>query len=95
MKKLEHPQLVDLIRKAYSAEKAASFAYQGHAASVKSKEEKISIKQIEMDEWNHRAEMLQIMKNHDIPVSKFYEIRFHIIGKIISGSCFIIGWFMH
>lgn len=91
---LQHPKLVDLIKKAYSAEKAAAFAYQGHAASVKSKEAKIAIRQIEMDEWNHRAEVLQIMKNHQISVSKMYEIRFHVIGKIISGSCFVIGWFM-
>lgn len=91
---LNHPKLVDLIRKAYSAEKAAAFAYQGHAASVKSKDEKIAIRQIEIDEWNHRAEVLQIMQNHNIPVSKFYEFKFHVIGKIISLSCYIIGWFM-
>ncbi len=92
--KLQHPQLVDLIQMAYSAEKAAAFAYQGHAASVKNAAEKIAIKQIEIDEWNHRAEVLHIMKEYDIPVSKWYEFRFHVIGKIISGSCFVIGWFM-
>jgi rubrerythrin len=92
--KLQHPQLVDLIQMAYSAEKAAAFAYIGHAASVKNKEEKIAIKQIEIDEWNHRAEVMLIMKEYDIPVSKWYEFKFHVIGKIISGSCFVIGWFM-
>ena len=92
--KLQHPQLVDLIQMAYSAEKAAAFAYIGHAASVKSKEEKIAIKQIEIDEWNHRAEVLLLMKEYDIPVSKWYEFKFHVIGKVISGSCFVIGWFM-
>ncbi|MBI3518308.1 MAG: hypothetical protein HY062_02980 [Bacteroidetes bacterium] len=94
MKTLQHPALVDLIRKAYSAEKAAAFAYQGHAASVKNEKEKIAIRQIEIDEWNHRAEVLQIMKDFDIPVSKWYEFKFHIIGKLISASCFVIGWFM-
>jgi len=92
--KLQHPQLVDLIQMAYSAEKAAAFAYIGHAASVKNKEEKIAIKQIEIDEWNHRAEVLLLMKEYDIPVSKWYEFKFHVIGKVISGSCFVIGWFM-
>ena len=52
--KLNHPKLVRLLQKAYSAEKAAAFAYIGHARSVKSKEEKIAIKQIEDDEWVHR-----------------------------------------
>jgi len=79
---------------AYSAEKAAAFAYQGHAGSVNNKDEKQAIHQIEIDEWNHRSEVLKIMKKYNIPVSKFYEVRFYIIGKIISYSCYVIGWFM-
>ena len=91
---LQHQELTDLLKKAYSAEKAAAFAYQGHAGAVKNPEEKKSIHQIEIDEWNHRQEVLQIMKQYNIPISKFYELRFHVIGKIISGSCYVIGWFM-
>jgi hypothetical protein len=92
--KLQHPALVDLIRQAYSAEKAAAFAYQGHAGSVKDSSEKLAIRQIEIDEWNHRSEVLAMMKQYDIPPSRYYELRFHIIGKIISWSCYVIGWFM-
>jgi hypothetical protein len=92
--KLKHPELVDLLKMAYSAEKAAAFAYQGHAASVKSNEEKKAIRQIEIDEWNHRKEVLDIMNEYGIPISKWYEFRFYVIGKLISGSCFVIGWFM-
>lgn len=91
---LNHKALIDLLQKAYSAEKAAAFAYQGHAGSVKDKTEKTAIKQIELDEWNHRKEVLEIMQKYNIPVSKYYEFRFYIIGKIISCSCYIIGWFM-
>jgi rubrerythrin len=91
---LQHPELIDLIKRAYSAEKAAAFAYQGHAASVKSNDEKKDIRQIEIDEWNHRKEVLEIMRQYNIPVSRYYEIRFHIIGKIISSACYVIGWFM-
>jgi hypothetical protein len=64
---LSHPQLIDLLQAAYSAE---------------------------MDEWNHRKEVLGIMKQYEIPISAYYEIRFHLIGKFISFSCYIIGWFM-
>lgn len=92
--KLNHPKLVDLLQRAYSAEKAAAFAYQGHAGSVKNILEKKAIHQIEMDEWNHRKEVLAIMSKYGIPVSKYYELRFHLIGKIISYSCYVIGWFM-
>ncbi|MBL0739886.1 hypothetical protein [Chryseolinea lacunae] len=87
-------ELVDLLKKAYSAEKAAAFAYQGHAGSVKDANQKKEIHQIEIDEWNHRKEVLSIMQQYNIPVSKRYEFRFHVIGKIISASCYVIGWFM-
>lgn len=92
--KIHHPRLVRLLQTAYSAERAASFAYQGHAGSVSSLEEKLAIRQIEMDEWHHRAEVLKIMLQYDIPISKWLEFRFYIIGKVISISCYLIGWFM-
>jgi len=92
--KLQHPELTDLMQRAYSAEKAAAFAYQGHAGSVKNINEKKAIKQIETDEWNHRQEVLTLMKQYDVPISRYYEIRFHLIGKLISASCYVIGWFM-
>lgn len=91
---ISHIELIDLLKKAYSAEKAASFAYQGHAGSVKNAIHKEEIHQIELDEWNHRREVLEIMNELEIPISKWYEIKFHIIGKIISGGCYVIGWFM-
>ncbi len=91
---LNHPALVDLLKQAYSAEKAASFAYQGHAGSVKLQQEKEEIRQIEMDEWEHRKEVLAIMQQYDVPVSRFYEIKYHLIGKLISWSCYVIGRFM-
>ena len=88
------PVLADLLRQAYSAEKAAAFAYQGHAGAVKNGAEKVAIRQIEIDEWNHRQEVRAIMAWYGIRPSRWYEIRFHVIGKIISGSCYVIGWFM-
>ncbi len=89
-----HKVLVDLLQMAYSAEKAAAFAYQGHAGSIKDPADKAAIHQIELDEWGHRHEVLTIMRQYDIAVSTWYEFRFHVIGKVISGSCYIIGWFM-
>lgn len=91
---LNHRKLVNLLQMAYSAERAAAFAYQGHAGSVKNEDEKLAIKQIEIDEWNHRSEVLCIMQIYNIPISKYYEIKYFVIGKIISFSCYVIGWFM-
>jgi len=91
---IKHKALIDLLQMAYSAEKAAAFAYQGHAGSVKDLAEKQAIHQIEVDEWNHRKEVLEIMNHYNISISAWYELKFHVIGKLISFSCYVIGWFM-
>ena len=91
---IEHPKLVKLLQLAYSAEKAAAFAYVGHAGSVRNPLEKTAIKQIEMDEWQHRETVLAIMRQYDIEPSRYNEIKYHILGRIISASCYVIGWFM-
>jgi rubrerythrin len=92
--KLQHKDLIDLLKKAYSGEKAAALAYSGHAASLKDQTEKAEIKQIEIDEWNHRHEIFQIMEKYEIEASKYYEFRSYIIGQIICLSCYFIGRFM-
>ncbi|MFO1002772.1 MAG: ferritin-like domain-containing protein [Planctomycetaceae bacterium] len=92
--KLQHPKLIRLLQLAYSAEKAAAFAYIGHAGSVKSPEEKAAIRQIELDEWQHRDTVLSLMRQYDIPVSRYFEFKYHILGRLISASCYVIGWFM-
>jgi hypothetical protein len=92
--KLNHPALVELLQRAYSAEKAAAFAYIGHAASLKKPADKAAVKQIEDDEWGHRRNVLVIMRQYGIPISSFYEVKFHVIGRVISASCHVIGWFM-
>jgi rubrerythrin len=89
--KLPHPPLVELLQRAYSAERAASLAYIGHAGSLKDPVAKATVKQIENDEWEHRRHVLAIMQRYDIPVSRAYEIRYYLIGKFIAGSCYVIG----
>ena len=92
--KLQHPKLIRLLQLAYSAEKAAAFAYIGHAGSVKSPVEKAAIRQIELDEWQHRETVLSLMRQYDVPISRYFEFKYHVIGRLISASCYIIGWFM-
>ncbi len=91
---LAHPALEKLLQKAYSAERAAAFAYIGHAASLKNPDAKAAVKQIEDDEWKHRENILGLMQRYGVPVSRWYEVRFYLIGKIISASCHVIGRFM-
>lgn len=92
--KLDHPPLVRLLQRAYSAERAAAFAYIGHAGSLKDPAAKVAVRQIEDDEWAHRRHVLAIMRRRDVPVSRWFEIKYWFVGKAISGSCHVIGWFM-
>ncbi len=92
--KLNHPQLVGSLRKAYSAERAASYAYIGHAGSLKDPEEKAAVREIEQDEWDHREQVLKIMLQYEVPVSQYYELKYFLIGKFIGYSCYFIGRFM-
>ena len=92
--KLKHPVLVRSLRKAYSAERAASYAYIGHAASLEDPEEIAAVKRIEDDEWDHRRHVGEIMAHYGIKPSRWEEIKFAIIGRCIGLSCHVIGRFM-
>ena len=91
---LSHPALTRLLQRAYSAERAASFAYIGHAGSLRDRQAKAAVNQIEQDEWAHRRHVLAIMQQYDVPVSRALELRYYVVGKMIAASCHVIGWFM-
>ena len=92
--KLAHPALVRLLQKACSAERAAAFAYVGHAASLRNPVAKAAVKQIEDDEWKHRENLRGLMLRHEVPVSRWQEVKYWLIGRCISASCHVIGRFM-
>ena len=91
---LGHPALVELLQKAYSGEKAAAFAYIGHARSLRDPAAKAAVRQIELDEWAHRENVRGMMERHGVPVSRWLEVKMHVIGRVISASCHVIGRFM-
>lgn len=92
--KFSHPGLACLLQKAYSGEKAAALAYIGHAGSLRCPEAKAAVKQIEEDEWHHRQNVLALMLQYEVPISRWQEFRCYWIGKIIAASCYVIGRFM-
>ena len=92
---LKHPELVASLKKAYSAERAACYAYIGHAGSLKDRDEIAAVKRIEDDEWDHRRHVGQIMAHYGIQPSRWQEIKYAIIGRCIGMSCYVIGRFMH
>lgn len=92
--RLKDPLLVGSLQKAYSAERAAALAYVGHANSLKKREERAQIQDIEKDEWHHREEVSKLMREYSIPVSKWMEFQYLLIGHVIGFSCHLIGRFM-
>jgi hypothetical protein len=38
--------------------------------------------------------VLGLMRRYDVPVSRWLEVKLHIIGRVISASCHVIGRFM-
>lgn len=91
---LDDKRLGRSLQLAYSAERAAAFAYIGHAGSLRDATEKTTVSQIEQDEWDHRTHVHEIMREYGIPVSKWLEVKYYVIGRIIGFSCYLIGRFM-
>ncbi len=82
-----------LLQLGYSAERAAAFAYRGHARSLKDPEEKTHIARIEAEEWEHRDNLLRMLNRLHLRPSRWLEWKYACIGRLISASCHIIGYF--
>jgi demethoxyubiquinone hydroxylase (CLK1/Coq7/Cat5 family) len=84
--------LIALLQLAYSAERAAAYAYRGHWHSVRDRLERIRIKQIEDEEWHHRALVGEMLASLGARPSKQREIRSLIIGRVLGVLCHLMGW---
>lgn len=85
--------LVRTLQGAYSGELAAAAAYNGHWRSVRDPEERARIRQIELEELDHRAldgELLAVLGEGPNPDWERSKTR---IGKVLSALCFVSGWF--
>jgi rubrerythrin len=85
-------KLIVLLQLAYSAERAAAYAYRGHWHSVVDADEKLRIKQIEDEEWHHRELVGEMLKCLHATPSRQREIRSLIIGRTLGFLCHIMGW---
>ena len=91
---MSHDALAALVRLAYSAERAACYAYASHAASVSDPQRKAAIKRIEHEEWEHRDQLGRLMTTLQIRPSRWLEVKYALMGRVIGLSCFVIGRFM-
>lgn len=85
--------LIHILQNAHAGELAAAYAYRGHWKSLKESEEKIRIKQIEAEEWTHRANVRKWLEKLDAEPNQFREKVFWTIGRGLGLICYISGWF--
>jgi demethoxyubiquinone hydroxylase (CLK1/Coq7/Cat5 family) len=86
--------LVRILQNAYSGEIAAALAYRGHWRSLRESPEKIRIRQIEDEEWDHRRRVGGWLVELDARPRPMREKVFWTIGRILGLTCHISGWFM-
>lgn len=87
-------RLVRLLQNAHAGERAAAFAYNGHAKSVRSPIERDEIARIEADEWRHRHELCHMLTELGERPRALRELWMMCIGTFISLFCRVGGWFV-
>lgn len=87
-------QLIRLLQKAYSGEKAAALAYRGHHRSAKKIEEREAIQKIEDEEWVHRNLVGQMLVELGAKPRWLREIFLGVIGKCLGHLCHVSGWYL-
>ncbi|MGH9928887.1 MAG: hypothetical protein ACREA9_06615 [Pyrinomonadaceae bacterium] len=84
--------LIALLQLAYSAERAAAYAYRGHWHSVADTDERARIRQIENEEWHHRELVGEMLGRLGGRPNRQREIRSLLIGRALGLLCHLVGW---
>ncbi len=85
--------LIRILQNAHAGELAAAYAYRGHWKSVRDGQEKSRIKQIEKEEWEHRAGIRKWLTVLNSEPRKMREAVFWTIGRSLGVLCYVSGWF--
>jgi demethoxyubiquinone hydroxylase (CLK1/Coq7/Cat5 family) len=86
--------LIRILQNAYSGEVAAAYAYRGHWKSLRDSPEKVRIKEIEAEEWDHRRRVGEWLGKLDAEPRGLREKIFWTIGRTLGLTCHLSGWFM-
>lgn len=90
----DRDKLIRILQAAYSGEKAAALAYQGHWRSVKNVYEKEKIQSVEREEWEHRKTVGEMLEELQAKPSGAREFIFGNIGNTLKLLCPVSGWFL-
>lgn len=86
-------KLIAILQKAHAGERAAALAYSGHWKALKNPAEISAVQKIEDEEWLHRRQLAEMMKDFQVKPRFLREIVFFLIGKSISLICRVCGRF--
>lgn len=86
--------LITILQNAHAGEVAAANAYRGHWRSLGDSPEKVRIKEIEAEEWDHRRRVGNWLAKLDARPRPLREKIFWTIGRTLGVTCFLSGWFM-
>jgi hypothetical protein len=85
-------RLVDLLRMAFSGERAAALAYGGHARSVRDPAEAARIRIIEAEELHHRDLVGGMLRDLGSGPDPRRERRAERVGRVLAFLCGWTGW---
>jgi len=85
-------KLIQLLQTAYSAERAAAYAYRGHWHSVADEQERSHIREIENEEWHHRELVGEMLERLGSRPNSQRELRSLLVGRALGFLCHLMGW---
>ena len=89
-----HRQLICVLKRAYSGELAAAYAYRGHWKSLKNPLERDKVQEIENEEWIHRETVGSLLDELEYRPAKAREALMWIIGRTVGILCHLTGRFL-
>lgn len=93
LKDKEHRKLIRILQWAHAGELGAAMAYRGHWKAVTAPDEVDGIRQIEQDEWGHRAQVAQMLTRLGAKPLWPIELLIGTIGRTLGALCPYTGWF--
>ncbi|HEY6232750.1 MAG TPA: hypothetical protein VIW64_15915 [Pyrinomonadaceae bacterium] len=85
-------KLIALLQLAYSAERAAAYAYRGHWHSLADESERDHVREIENEEWHHRELVGQMLERLGSHPDDRRELRSLLVGRALGFLCHLMGW---
>src|SRR5271166_5660183 len=86
--------LVQTLQAAYSGELAAALAYGGHWRSLPPGPDRDRVRDIEREEWDHRARVGGMLRELGAGPRRVRELRAWVTGNLLALLCRVAGWFL-